>query len=38
VKKLGAQSKAIFDIPSMIQSHAKNMKKILEALYDLPAK
>jgi hypothetical protein len=34
---LELKGEAIFDIPLMIQSHAKSMKKILVALYDLPA-
>jgi hypothetical protein len=29
--------KVIFDIPFMVQSHAKIMKKILGALWDQPA-
>ena len=31
-EKLELKGKAIFDIPFMIQSHAENMKKIMEAL------
>ena len=31
------KGKAIFDIPFMVQTHAESMKKILRALYNLPA-
>ena len=37
MKKIGAHRQSHFDIPFLIQSHAERMKKILEALQDLPA-
>ena len=36
-EKLEHVGKVIFDIPSMIQSYAENMKKFLRAIQDLPA-
>ena len=36
-KKLEHKGKATFDISFIIQSHGESMKKILEALLDLPA-
>jgi hypothetical protein len=35
---LEGKGEASFDNPFMIQSHAESMKKIVEALYDLPGK
>ena len=36
-EKLESKGEAIFDTPFIIQNHAENMKKILGALWNLPA-